>query len=105
VEWYPWGWIAADDGRRRSARPATHGVAGRPGPQSVQQKRPGPCVAQQSVSLGAEILEGLPEREGEPQVGQIPRDLWGWLARCHSTCSGESGSNGEDCGARLTKKI
>jgi hypothetical protein len=53
-------------------RPATHGVAGRPGPQSVQQKRPGPRVAQQSVSLGAEIPEGLPEREGEPQVAQIP---------------------------------
>jgi hypothetical protein len=72
VEWYPRGWAAADDGRRRSARPATHGVVGHPGPQSVQQKRPGPRVAQQSVPLGAEILEGLPEREGEPQVAQIP---------------------------------
>jgi hypothetical protein len=33
------------------------------------------------------------------------RDLQGWLARCHGTCSGESGSNGGDCGARFTKKI
>jgi hypothetical protein len=71
VEWYPRGWAAADDGRRRSARPATHGMAGRPGPLSVQQKRLGPCVAQQSVPLRAEISEGLPEREGEPQVARI----------------------------------
>jgi hypothetical protein len=28
----------------------------------------------------------------------------GWQ-RCHSTCNGESGSNGGDRGARLTKKI
>jgi hypothetical protein len=33
------------------------------------------------------------------------RDLRGWLARCHGTCSGESGSNSGDRGARLTKKI
>jgi hypothetical protein len=33
------------------------------------------------------------------------RDLQGWLARCHGTCSGESGSNGGDRGAILTKKI
>jgi hypothetical protein len=72
VEWYSRGWAAVDDGRRRSMRPATHGVAGHPGPQSVQQKRPGPRVAQQSVPLGAEIPEGLPEGEGEPQVAQIP---------------------------------
>jgi hypothetical protein len=72
VEWYPRGWAATDDGRRQSARPATHGVAGRPGPQSVEQKRPGPCVAQQSVPLRAEIPEGLPEREEEPQVARIP---------------------------------
>jgi hypothetical protein len=45
---------------------------GRPGPQSVQQKRPGPRVAQQSVPLGAEIPEGLPEQEGKPQVARIP---------------------------------
>jgi hypothetical protein len=33
------------------------------------------------------------------------RDLRSWLARCHGTCSGKSGSNGGDRGARLTKKI
>jgi hypothetical protein len=33
------------------------------------------------------------------------RDLWGWLARCHGTCSGELGANGGASGARLTKKI
>jgi hypothetical protein len=46
-------------------------MVGRPGPQLVQQKRPGPRVAQQLVPLGVEILEGLPEREGEPQVARI----------------------------------
>jgi hypothetical protein len=66
-----------DDGCRRSARPATHGVAGHPGPQSVQQKRPGPCVAQQSVPLRAEIPEGLAEREGEPQVARMTEGLPG----------------------------
>jgi hypothetical protein len=71
-EWYPRGWAAADDGCRQSARPATHRVAGRLGPQSVQQKRLGLRVAQQSVSLKVEIPEGLPEREGEPQVARIP---------------------------------
>jgi hypothetical protein len=65
VEWYPRGRAAVDDGRRRSARLATHGVAGRPGPQSVQQKRLGLRVVQQYVPLRAEISEGLPEREGE----------------------------------------
>jgi hypothetical protein len=35
VEWYPRGRATEDDGRRRSARPATHGVVGRPGPRSV----------------------------------------------------------------------
>jgi hypothetical protein len=68
VEWYPRGRAAADDGRRRSVRSATHRVVGHPGPQSVQQKRPGLRVAQQSVPLWAEIPEGLSEREGEPQV-------------------------------------
>jgi hypothetical protein len=72
VEWYPRGRAAVDDGRRRWARPTTHGVEGRPGPQSVQQKRPVQRVAQQSVPLGAEISDGLPEREGEPQVARIP---------------------------------
>jgi hypothetical protein len=72
VEWYPRGRAAVDDGCRQSVRLATHGVVGRPGPQSVQQKRPGPRVAQQSVPLGAEILKGLLEREGEPQVARIP---------------------------------
>jgi hypothetical protein len=41
------GRAAANDGRRRSARPATHEVAGPPGPQSVQQERPGLRVAPQ----------------------------------------------------------
>jgi hypothetical protein len=41
----------------------------------VQQKRPGPCVAQQSVPLGVEIPEGLPGQEGEPQVARIPEGL------------------------------
>jgi hypothetical protein len=58
-------------------RPSTHGVAGHPGPQSVQQKRPGPRVAQQSVPLGVEILEGLLEWEGEPQVARIPEEPLG----------------------------
>jgi hypothetical protein len=66
VEWYPQGWAAVDDGRRRWVRPATHAVAGRPGPQSVQQKRSGPHVAQQSVPLRVEILDRLLEWEGEP---------------------------------------
>jgi hypothetical protein len=72
VEWYLWGRAGADDGRRQSVRPAIHEVAGHLGPQSVQQKRTGPRVAQQSVPLGAEILEGLLEREREPQVARIP---------------------------------
>jgi hypothetical protein len=71
VEWYPRGWAAMDDGHRRWERSAIHGVAGRPGPQSVHQKRLGPRVAQQSVPLGAEIPDGLSEREGEPQVARI----------------------------------
>jgi hypothetical protein len=52
VEWYPRGRAIVDDERRRWARPATHGVAGRPGPQSMQHKRPELRVAQQSVPLG-----------------------------------------------------
>jgi hypothetical protein len=82
AEWYPQGWAAVDDRRRRWVRPATHGVAGHPGPQLVQQKRsgsrvaqqykPGLHMAQQSVPLGAEISDGLPMREGEPQVARIP---------------------------------
>jgi hypothetical protein len=72
VEWYPRGRAAADDGHRQSVRPATHGVVGRLGPQSVQQKRAGLHVAQQSVPLGAEIPEGLSEQEGESQVARIP---------------------------------
>jgi hypothetical protein len=72
LQWYPQGRAATDDGRRRSARPATHKVVGRSGPRSVQQKRPGPHMSQQSVPLRAEIPEGLPEREGEPQVARIP---------------------------------
>jgi hypothetical protein len=71
VEWYPRGRVVADDGRRRSARPATHGVAGRLGLQPVQQKRTGPRVAQHLVLLGVEIPEGLPKRQGKPQVAQI----------------------------------
>jgi hypothetical protein len=58
VEWYSQGRAAVDDECRRSVRLATHGVAGHPGPQSVP--------------LGAEIPEGLSEREGEPQVARIP---------------------------------
>jgi hypothetical protein len=81
VEWYPRGWAATDDGRRRSARPATHGVTGRPGPQSVQQKRSGPHVAQQAVPLRVEIPEGLPEREGEPQVVRISEGPPGLAAK------------------------
>jgi hypothetical protein len=106
VEWYPRGRAAVDDGSRRWARPATDGVAGRPGPQSVQQKRPGLRVAQELVPLGAEIPDRLPKREGEPQVARIPEGpprLAG--KRGHGTYSGESDSNGGDRGARLAKKI
>jgi hypothetical protein len=81
VEWYPWGRAAMDDGRRRWARPVTHGVAGRPGPQSVQQKRSGPRMAQQSVPLGAEIPDELPEQEGEPQVARIPEGPLGLASK------------------------
>jgi hypothetical protein len=81
VEWYPRGWAAADDGHRRSVRPATHEVAGLPGPQSVQQKRSRPRVAQQSMPLGAEIPEGLPEQEGEPQVARIPEGPLGLASK------------------------
>jgi hypothetical protein len=52
VEWYPWGRAAVDDERRRWARPATHRVAGHPGPQSVQQKRPVACGATVGVARG-----------------------------------------------------
>jgi hypothetical protein len=77
VEWYPRGRAAVDDGCRRSARPVTHKVAGRPRPRVAQQKRTGPRVTQQSVPLRAEIPEGLPEREGEPQVARIPEGRLG----------------------------
>jgi hypothetical protein len=36
VEWYPRGRATVDNGHRRWVRPATHRVAGYPGPQSVQ---------------------------------------------------------------------
>jgi hypothetical protein len=52
VEWYPWGWAAADDRRRRSARLTTHWVTGCPESQSVLQKRPGPRVAR-GAAVGA----------------------------------------------------
>jgi hypothetical protein len=57
------------------------------------------------VPLKAEILEGLSERDGEPQVARIPEGPPGWLARWHGTYSGESGSNGGDRGARLKENL
>jgi hypothetical protein len=57
VEWYPQGWAAADDVCRRSVRLATHGVAGHPGPQSVQQKAEAVCgmVVEAGATRGAAV--------------------------------------------------
>jgi hypothetical protein len=64
-------------------------------------------VAQQSWMPGAEIPEELTAGQGSHRGIEAWRDIRGCPARRQSggTCSGESGPNGENRGARITKKI